>query len=64
MIGWVGEGAKKRPILRQSDMYLARTPKIRKLIKRVFDRHINGRQEKKTQGNVVISSVASNAHAL
>ena len=64
VIGWVGERLNRRPVLRQSDMYLAYSLKMRKLIKRVFDRHISGKQEKKTEGNVVISSVASNAHAL
>lgn len=46
VIGWISERGsklKKRPILRMSDLYLSHNPKIRRLINRVFDRHIYGR---------------------
>ena len=33
----------KRPVLRMSDMYLTNNSKVRRLIDRVFDRHIYGK---------------------
>ena len=45
-------------------MYLCFKPKMRKLVKRVFERHTSGKNEKKSEGNVVISSVASNVNEL
>lgn len=33
----------KRPILRMSDLYLTNNPKVRRLINRVFDKHIYGK---------------------
>jgi hypothetical protein len=36
---------KNKPILRMSDLYLSSNPKVRRLINRVFDRHIYGKNE-------------------
>lgn len=56
---------KKRPILKMSDLYLTSNPKIRRLVNRVFDRHIYGRSDnRKGEGDVIISRTASNAHEL
>ena len=46
VIGYnIDEGAKikRKPILKMSDMYLSTNPKVRRLIDRVFDRHIYGK---------------------
>jgi len=48
-----------------SDLYLSHNPKIRRLINRVFDRHIYGRTEtKKEEGDVIVSRSACNATQL
>jgi hypothetical protein len=60
-----GSKLKKRPILRMSDLYLSYNPKVRRLVNRVFDRHIYGRAEaKKTEGEVIMATSASNAGQL
>lgn len=35
----------RRPVLKMSDLYLTSNPKVRRLINRVFDRHIYGKTE-------------------
>jgi hypothetical protein len=56
---------KRRPILRMSDLYLTHSPKIRRLINRVFDRHVYGRAEaRKSEGEVITATTASNAAQL
>lgn len=56
---------KRRPILRMSDLYLTNSPKIRRLINRVFDRHVYGRAEgRRPEGDVIVATTASNAAQL
>jgi len=38
-----GPNGKRRPVMRMSDAYRTCNPKVRRLINRVFDRHIYGR---------------------
>ena len=56
-------GLKYLPILKMTDMYNTTNPKVRRLINRVFDRHIYGRSEpQKTHENgVMLSKLTSNA---
>jgi hypothetical protein len=44
-----GPGGKlrKRPILKMSDLYLTNSAKVRRLINRVFERHVYGREGKR-----------------
>ncbi|MCB0370500.1 MAG: hypothetical protein KDD45_14015, partial [Bdellovibrionales bacterium] len=53
---------KRRPVLRMSDVYLTTNPKVKRLINRVFDRHIYGKTEpQKTHDNgVLIAKSTSN----
>jgi hypothetical protein len=38
-----GMGFKNKPVMRMSDVYLTNNSKVKRLINRVFDSHINGR---------------------
>lgn len=42
-----GSKLKKRPILRLSDLYLSHNPKIKRLMNRLFERYIYGRNSNK-----------------
>lgn len=47
VIGYVndrGSKLRKKPILRMSDLYLSSSPRVRRLINRIFERQIYGRQ--------------------
>lgn len=66
VLGYVNDtsgGLKKKPIMRMSDLYLTNNSRVKRLINRVFDSHINGRSEpqKTHEGNVLISKSTSNA---
>ena len=55
----------KRPILKMSDAYMSSHPRAKKLINRVFDRHIYGKFDQKTHDNgVLISKQTSNYQEL
>ena len=61
----IDEGAriKKRPVLRMSDCYLTTNSKVRRLVDRVFDRHIYGKAEaQKTHENGVVISKSTSNH--
>jgi hypothetical protein len=52
VLGYVNERGlggrmKRRPILRMSDLYLTNSAKVRRLINRVFERHVYGREARK-----------------
>lgn len=69
VIGYnIDEGAqvKKKPVLRMSDAYLTTNHKVRRLMNRVFDRHIYGKHEaQKTYDNgILISKSTSNYQEL
>ena len=57
-----GANIKRKPVLRMSDVYLTNNSKVRRLINRVFERHIYGKNEaQKTHDNgVLISKSTSN----
>jgi hypothetical protein len=56
---------KKKPVLRMSDVYLTTNPRVRRLIDRVFDRHIYGKSEsQKTTDGILVSKSSSNYQEL
>jgi len=47
VIGYIndrGSKLRRKPIMRMSDLYLSNNPRIRRLVNRIFERQIYGRQ--------------------
>jgi hypothetical protein len=66
VIGYVQDKTsrlRRKPIMRMSDLYLTNNPRVRRIINRIFERQIYGRQEprKEEEGHVIIAKTTSNA---